>query len=430
VLALGSSSASSRAGTRGAHRGPSRDWAYGVVIQPDGKIVTAGRTIDSRGRWRFGLVRYTRSGGVDIRFGRNGRVATAFGTKGRSVASAVGLRRDGKFVVAGDRTYGGVGDGIAVSRYTARGRLDPSFGRGGKVLTPVGPKRSAASAADVAIQPDGKPVVVGVSARTLEFEGLPTLVRYTNTGRLDPRFGRSGKVVSGGTPGRATAVVLQPDGKIVTAVRGVGLTRYTKGGKLDTSFGQGGMAVTEGSRRARANALAIQPDGKLVAAGEAPGGDFALLRFTSNGSLDASFGSGGVVVTDFGQRAGCPSCGSSDESASAVVVQPDGKIVVAGWSDNGGKGAARSGTPLDDFALVRYEADGRLDRSFGRGGIVVSDLAPDGELSAEDVALQPNGAIVAVGGGSGSFVVARYRPDGQLDGTFGDFGRVTTNITP
>jgi uncharacterized delta-60 repeat protein len=134
-------------------------------------------------------------------------------------------------------------------------------------------------------------------------------------------------------------------------------------------------------------------------------------------------------VTDFGQRAGCPSCGSSDESASAVAVQPDGKIVVAGRSDNGGKRAVRSGAPLDDFALVRYEADGRLDRSFGRGGIVVSSLA-DGELIAEDVALQPNGAIVAVGGGSGSFVVARYRADGHLDGTFGDFGQVATNVTP
>ena len=210
------------------------------------------------------------------------------------------------------------------------------------------------------------------------------------------------------------------------------MTRYTPAGKLDTSFGQGGTVLTAigpGSL-SRANAIAIQPDGKLVAAGDDDGfGDFVVVRYTPDGSLDPSFGSGGVVVTDFGERAGC-SCGSSDESASAVVVQPDGKIVVAGGSDKGGKGAVRSGNPLNDFALVRYEPNGRLDRSFGNGGIVVSYLA-DGWLDAQAVALQPNGAIVAAGGGAGSFVVARYRPDGRLDATFGDHGQgPTTSISP
>ena len=410
ALALGASSATSLAGGRGIPPGPSRDWAYGAVIQPDGKIVAVGRTIDRRGRWRFGLMRFTRSGRVDARFGRNGRVATAFGTKGASAAAAVALERNGKLVVAG----GVRGAGFAVGRYTARGRLDRTFGRGGKVTTAF---RGYPTAKGVAVQPDGKPVVVGWGG----------LARYTARGRLDPSFGRGGKIAVG-----ASAVVLQPDGKIVTAGSTgsrFAVTRYTHAGKLDTSFGQGGTALTAigpGSS-SRANAIAIQPDGKLVAAGDDDGyGNFVVVRFTPDGSLDPSFGSGGVVVTDFGERAGCL-CDSSDESASAVAVQPDGKIVVAGGSDKGGKGNERSGSPLDDFALVRYEADGRLDRSFGRGGIVVSYLG-EGWLIAEAVALQPDGAIVAVGGGAGSFVVARYRPDGQLDRTFGDLGQVAANI--
>jgi uncharacterized delta-60 repeat protein len=385
------------------------------VIQPDGKIVAAGRTIDSRGRWRFGLMRLTRSGGVDVRFGRNGTVATGFGTKGASWAAAVALERDGKLLVAGAAHVG-----FAVGRYTARGRLDRTFGRGGKVTTAF---RSGAKG--VALQPDGKPVVVGWSG----------LARYTTRGQLDRSFGHGGKVAAGAS--YPSAVVLQPDGRIVTAGSTgsrFAVTRYTPAGKLDTSFGQGGTVLTAigpGSL-SRANAIAIQPDGKLVAAGDDDGfGDFVVVRYTPDGSLDPSFGSGGVVVTNLGEKAGGCSCGEESTSqAYAVAVQPDGKIVVAGGSDQGGKGAVRSGNPLNDFALVRYEPNGRLDRSFGNGGIVVSYLA-DGWLDAQAVALQPNGAIVAAGGGAGSFVVARYRPDGRLDATFGDHGQgPTTSISP
>src|SRR5947209_18146229 len=170
-------------------------------------------------------------------------------------------------------------------------------------------------------------------------------------------------------------------------------------GDLDATFGTGGRVLTDFGGGAGARALALQADGRIVVAGRsrvAVGDDFALARYNPNGSLDPSFGSGGRVLTDFGV----------DDEASALALQSDGKIVVAGFSDVVGFG----------FALARYNPDGSLDPSFGSGGRVLTG----GVALARGLVLQADGRIVVAGvsagfAGDSDFALARFNPDGSLD---------------
>src|SRR5581483_5691264 len=186
-------------------------------------------------------------------------------------------------------------------------------------------------------------------------------------------------------------------------------------GALDASFGRGGRVVTNfGGTGDMARSVVVQPDGKLVAAGTtnvSGATDFALARYNSDGRLDHSFGTGGKVVTDF--------AGSYD-SVGAVTLQADGKIVAGGWSvvDS-----------IANFALARYNSDGTLDAGFGTEGKVRTDF---GGVSSQvfSIALQPDGKIVVAGyanvDGGADFALARYNSDGTVDTTFGSEGKVTT----
>ncbi|HEX6702269.1 MAG TPA: hypothetical protein VF101_16195 [Gaiellaceae bacterium] len=409
----------------GERSAASLDIAYAVALQPDGKLVVAGRT--ASGHWRFALARYDDRGRLDPRFGTGGTVVTDFGSHGYSYASAIAVQRDGKLVVAGRGRISAVDD-FAIGRYTARGSLDPTFGRGGKTLTGFGSARGfSAWANSLAIQPDGKAVVAGTSGKSASRFAL---ARYTTAGKLDRRFGRHGVVTTIQPSGQPSAVALQRDGKIVAAGTSFGgerekiaLERYTAEGRLDPSFGTGGKVITAIGSWNDGRALALQRDGKLVVAGQS-GDDFAVSRYTATGRLDRSFGKGGDVVTPFGVRQDGNGLASTDE-ALAVAVQPDGKIVAAGASDVSGRSGEQH-CCFDDFALVRYTADGRLDRSFGDGGKVLTEF--DGNASVHAIVIQPDGKIVAAGGGAGSFALARYTSRGQLDRTFGNGGRVTTRF--
>jgi uncharacterized delta-60 repeat protein len=188
-------------------------------------------------------------------------------------------------------------------------------------------------------------------------------------------------------------------------------------GDLDPTFGSGGKVFTDfGSTRDSAGrTVAIQGDGKIVVAGfsHLRGGDeedFALARYNRDGSLDQSFGLGGKVLTDFGV--------GTSQQAHALAIEPDGKIVAAGWSFVSGS---------FHFALARYNRDGSLDQSFGSGGKVLTDIGPFGG-TAQALAIEPNGKIVAAGDNSSGFVLVRYNPDGGLDSTFGSGGKVFTDL--
>src|SRR5207237_10393012 len=192
-------------------------------------------------------------------------------------------------------------------------------------------------------------------------------------------------------------------------------------GDLDPTFGSGGMVTTDINRSTDlAKAVAIQSDGKLVVVGQTYKNndysteDFAVTRYNTDGTLDNTFGRGGKVRTDFPGLAAV---------SSAVVIQPDGKIVVAG-------GAFPQFTFAGNFEVVRYNSNGSLDRSFGNGGIVTTTF-PEGSY-AFDVALQPDGKIIAAGTvfvdfnpgemSDTDFALARYNSDGSLDTTFGNGG--------
>ena len=399
--------------------GGSEDRADAVAIQRDGKIVAAGES-SVLGDSFMTLVRYTTAGRLDPAFGTGGKVVLA-----RRSASGVVIQKDDKIVVAGPADVK-KGEDFALVRLTRAGRLDKSFGSSGTKLTDFAGSFDWAYA--VAVQADGKIVACGSSSREDHDDDF-ALVRVTPVGRPDPRFGRSGKVVtdvSGGSHDRASAVALQADGKIVAAgtVDGdIAVVRYTTGGRLDATFGSGGKVVTDLGLGIddRASAAAVQADGKIVVAGWSDAGgsyDFALVRYTTEGRLDAGFGSGGKVLTDLGR--------GSDDRAYAVAVQKDGKIVAAGTRETD-RGLA---FPTSDFALVRYTASGTLDATFGVGGVVLTHFDATAGVAAA-VAIQNDGKIVVAGSierAYTSFALARYTSAGRLDTGFGRGGTVVTGV--
>lgn len=257
---------------------------------------------------------------------------------------------------------------------------------------------------------------------------LSAQLQAQTAGSLDPTFDTDGKVTTDFAAGAdlAYAVARQADGKIIaagTAFFGTydfGLVRYNTNGSLDTTFDADGKVTTNfGTGADAANAVAVQPDGKIVAAGLVGLGNnvynFALARYNTDGTLDTTFDTDGKVTT---------AIGSIDDRIYAIALQPNGKIVVAGFAYTGSS---------YDFALARYNTDGSLDATFGNGGKVTTPFGT-GSDDAYAIALQPDGKIVAAGvatiAGSGfDFALARYNIDGSLDTTFDGDGKVTTAFT-
>ncbi len=317
--------------------------ATAVALQPDGKLVLAGYCFNGTS-FDFCALRYFANGTLDPSFGSGGKVITSVGVGGDR-ANAVAVQPDGKLVLVGNCSNG-TNDDFCALRYLANGTLDPSFGSGGTVITAVGTAGDIATA--VALQPDGKLVLAGYCRNGANDDFCA--LRYLNNGTLDPSFGSGGTVITpvGTGVDIATAVALQPDGKLVPAGYCFNGTkfdfcalRYFANGTLDPSFGSGGKAITPvGTGYDYATAVALQPDGKLVLAGYCFNGannDFCALRYSANGTLDPSFGSGGKVITPVGTGA---------DAANAVALQADGKLVLAGTCSNGTEG---------DFCAIRYD---------------------------------------------------------------------------
>src|SRR3954451_2109691 len=346
-------------------------------------------------------------GDLDPTFSGDGRQTTDFG----GGANGVALQADGKIVAVG--LAGGGGDDFALARYNPNGSLDPSFSGNGRQRTDFGSRDRANG---VAIQADGKIVVVGASGA-----GDFALARYNPDGTLDRSFSGNGRQRTGfGSRDRANGVAIQADGKIVAVgVAGGGATgdefalaRYNPNGSLDRSFsGDGKQTTNVGFGNDEAEAVVLQADGKVVAVGGSTFdefGDFALARYNPNGSLDPSFSGDGKQTTDRG----------APDFANGAAIQADGKIVAVGLAGGG---------PADnDFALVRYNPNGSLDPSFSADGSQRTDFG--GFERANGVSIQADDKIVAVGlaGGGATgvdFALARYSPKGSLDSSFSGNGR-------
>ena len=364
------------------------DEARALAIQPDGRIVAAGVT-GTGSNEDFALARYNTDGALDRTFGVGGTVITDV-SRGSDAVWAVAIQSDGKIVAAGVAS----GD-FALARYNADGTLDPQFGNGGTITTDFGGDDKANA---LALQRDGQIVVAGVAGGR-DF----ALARYRTDGTLDATFGTEGKVTTDFSDNAdvAFALAIQPDGMIVAAgatggfpTAAFALARYNADGSLDAGFGAGGRVTIEFGRDARAHALAIQSDGKIVTGGfvnNGSSGDGALTRHNADGTVDRAFGTAGRVVTDFGGR----------NFGSALAIQSDGKIIVAGSDDF---------PPYYDFALARYEPDGSREVNSSRDGTVLTEFGGNSWINA--VAVQSDGKVVAVGyarpSSSADFALVRY----------------------
>lgn len=354
------------------------------------------------------------AGTLDTTFSIDGKVITAVGTLGDE-AHAVTIQTDGKIVVAGSTKVGAL-NRFALVRYNSDGTLDNSFGTSGMTNTICGPGNNIARA--IVLQTDGKIVVVGNQENQTYSQFA--IARYNTSGTLDNTFGSGGKTLTHLDYGfdLAYAVAIQPDGKIIAA--GVsydtlfngefGVVRYNTNGTLDNTFGIGGKVRTSvGTPWDQAQAVVIQPDGKIVVGGRTST-QMALLRYNANGTLDATFGNGGIVPL---------AVGTTGDIINALQLKPDGRILAGG--------VTQSGTDYN-FILVQFDTNGNLDPNFGISGLVLADYGGTDDLFA--LAVQNDGNIVAAGSSGPStnteFTIARFDSIGNNDYTFNNQGFVTT----
>jgi uncharacterized delta-60 repeat protein len=322
----------------------------------------------------------------------------------------------------------------------AGGELDGSFSGDGwvRTLEVRSPTNSylPRGGEDVALQRDGKILVAGtiLDATSHWYFGV---LRYTPDGSLDRTFAGDGLAeLDLGEAEFAHAVALQRDGRIVVAGETdcqfavcFALVRFLPDGSLDRSFGTNGVVRTTFATygASRAYDVAVQPNGKIVAVGMRFRGDdaqndelFAVARYLPDGRLDRSFSHDGLATIDFG---------FGDADATAVALQRNGKILVAG---HGARNVYRT---EEDFAVARLRANGRLDRSFSSDGRVTVDFGHRLSDGVRGMVLRRDGRIV-LAGGSGKrgtaprIAVAQLQPNGPLDRTFGAGGRKMTRPGP
>ena len=378
----------------------SDEYGYSVDIQSNGKIVVVGESAS-----KISLARYSSSGALDATFGAGGKVTTAIGVYS-AIGYSVKIQIDGKIVVAGGAmNSAGTNWDFAIVRYDTSGVLDNTFGVGGKVITSVS---TGSLAYALFIQQNGKIVVCGMA-----FNGTYqsfAVVRYNTNGTLDNTFGTSGQVTThiGGGNNFAVCMAQQSDGKIVVggyadngSNNDIAVVRYDSTGVLDNTFGISGIVTTPiGSGEDIANGIAIQSDGKIVLAGWSFNGTydkFAVVRYDNTGTLDASFGTGGIVTT---------SIGTLNDGARAVSIESTGKIIVVGFS--------RNSLNKNTIAVVNYNSNGTLNTTFGTGGKTITQIGSS-HADAKAVVLQTDGKIIAAGrvhnGANNDLMVARYNSD-------------------
>jgi uncharacterized delta-60 repeat protein len=364
-------------------------------------------------------------GDLDPSFGSNGFSKVEF-DNGDDLGLALALQTDGKILQAGT-TFNGLDYDFGVVRYLSDGSLDGTFGFGGKLSLDIGGESDFLE--DMILQPDGKILACGSYKAGNQYDFV--LARLTSSGSPDPGFGENGFVKLALDSMRwesGRALALQDDGKILVTgykVKSNGsdqdviVLRFYEDGSLDESFGDGGLLVLPlGNGHEIGSAITIQPDGKILVAGETDIGSdifaFVLLRLLPDGQLDSSFGDSGWVSAKIG----------SQSFGYAIALQSDGKILVGGESRNNSKA---------DFALACFLPDGSLDPDFGDSGVLISSIG-GGDDVLYDLALQPDGKILGVGfaetGSVFHFALVRYLKEGQLDSSFGDGGMAISALGP
>jgi uncharacterized delta-60 repeat protein len=382
----------------------SDDQGYSLAIQPDGKILLGG-SCNSGSGWDFCIARFDSNGTLDNSFGNSGKVIQDIGSFD-DYAYSLAIQADGKILLGGYCNSASGWD-FCIARFDSNGTLDTSFGTSGKVIQPIGSSHDHGYS--LAIQPDGKILLGGYCDGGSGWDFC--IARFDSNGTLDNSFGNSGKVIQdisiGSSLDYGQSLAIQPDGKILLGGRcnsGSGLdfciARFDSNGTLDTSFGNSGkviQSISTGSSIDYGQSLAIQPDGKILLGGHCSNGsnnDFCIARFNSNGTLDNSFGNSGKVIQDI----------DSDDYGNSLVIQPDGKILLGGYCDDGVN---------INFCIARFNSDGNLDTSFGTSGKVIQPIIGSFVNFGNSLAIQLDGKILLGGSCQGvsnlDFCIARFK---------------------
>jgi len=395
------------------------DRVTSVILDNKGKIYVGGISLEPNYQRRFRIAKYNADGLPDLTYNKG--TGTVLGSFGNSddILTHIRLMNDGSVIAAGQSDLNGVSRDVALLHINADGTTDPNFGNNGLVLADY--KNLDDESDFLLIQPDGKILAGGMSVNFSNFnDSWFSCFRFNADGTSDKGFGNAGIMVDffGVSNYTYSAMFLQPDGKL-TAVSESSqdtvlkwyLSRFNANGTPDNSFSPNGrkeLTYEYGTSF-------FQPDGKMLrlSYSQTNSGDFMLIRYNTDGTPDKGFGTGGKVISDFG----------GTESTGALAFQADGKIIVGGFSRNA------NGT---DWLIVRYNANGSIDGSFGKNGIVRKDNAI--EENIQSISIGADGKIVL---GGTSFVyppdfsyihfdllIARLNPDGSFDAGFGNKGVV------
>jgi uncharacterized delta-60 repeat protein len=370
-------------GSNGIATTPGTSFAA-AALQSDGKIVVVGASSNGPA-----VLRYDTNGTLDSTFGTGGQVTLNNDDSGSAFATAI--QRDGKILVAApDQTQ------LAMFRLNTNGTLDTSFGSKGVATISATSIFLTPAVGTIASLPEGRILVV---AQSTSF-GSEAFARLLSNGTPDSSFGTNGAAA---LVASTQMLALQPSGKILVLAEMFSqgaVSRYQVNGSLDATFGGAGQAAGFGTGGAMA---VIDSSSKFIVAGSlvtppltppVNTAGFLLVRYTSNGNIDTTFGTNGITTTPFP--------GNLFSAAAAVALQSNGDILA------GGSTAATSNDPrISDFALARYTAAGTLDTTFGTNGLVTTTIGSAGS-AINTLLIQTDGKILAFGNSGAGTTIARY----------------------
>jgi uncharacterized delta-60 repeat protein len=394
------------------------DNAISVAIDTLGRIVVGGYYTDPSYNSHFEIARYTTNGLPDPSFNGSGVTGTNFGNNQEYLA-AIALQANGE-IIAGGYTYQSIDfttiPEYALARFNVNGSVDSSFGTNGQVLDPIG-SNDYDYMNCLTITPNGQILSGGYTLDNNE--ALFTVSRFNSNGSADSTFASDGNLL-GYYPGNGIGYIsamVQNDGKIVvngtTYAGGPSsnyfLARFKSNGATDLTYGNNGIANTNGDY------AVMQTDQKVVESNysfDSTGAtEIMLSRYNKDGSPDLTYGTNGVVLSAF-----------SGEFLQTMAIQPDNKVLAAGYINN----AIGS-----DLVLVRFNTDGTPDATFGTGGAVTVDFQPQDDPLTLAIG---NGGKILVGevGYTASnqdvIVVARFNSNGSIDSSFAQNGEMTLSI--
>jgi uncharacterized delta-60 repeat protein len=390
-------------GSVSTYIGSYEDFGNSIVIQSDGKIVATGISYNGTD-FDIVVIRYNKDGSLDKTFDSDGIVTTPVGNSS-DYGTSIAIQADGKIVVAG-YSSGGFHTNITIIRYNNNGTLDTTFDTDGMVSTNV--TNFDNFGFSLAIQADGRIVVAGTSLNGNGFDYDIVVVRFNINGSLDTSFDNDGSVTTagGGFLGSAVSIAIQNDGKIVVvgsgsngANRDIFVVRFNENGSLDNTFDNDGIINTSvGSSDDFGVSLAIQTDGKILVTGYSMDGiysDISVVRYNKDGTLDNTFSTDGKLTT---------SVSSFDDFSNSIVLQNDGKILVAGYGNFFNSNS--------DIVVVRYNRDGSLDSTFDNDGVLTTSIGSFSGEYAKSVAIQADSKIVVAGttnaNADNDIVIVRY----------------------